>query len=86
MSSKAEKQIVDCESCQGSGLELPEGNLKYKRQATKMCDKCGGSGKIEVKVEVSKPKPAPKKPEQKSKSQEKREAVMTASADATPGK
>lgn len=35
-----------CTKCQGTGLELPEGNIKFKSQAKKECDTCKGAGKI----------------------------------------
>lgn len=40
------KALKKCEACQGTGLELPEGDIKYKSQAKAMCDECQGSGQI----------------------------------------
>jgi DnaJ-class molecular chaperone len=71
---------MTCEKCQGTGLVLPEENIKYKSQATAMCPDCDGSGSVKEKAKAA-PKPAAKP---KSKSAEKRESVMTGTADATP--
>lgn len=35
-----------CAECEGTGLELPEGNKKFVSQATKICKPCEGSGKV----------------------------------------
>lgn len=40
------KQLVPCESCQGTGLELPEGDIKFKSQATTSCKECEGTGSV----------------------------------------
>lgn len=40
------KQLVPCEPCQGTGLVLPEGDIKYKSQATASCPECDGSGSV----------------------------------------
>lgn len=69
---------MTCEVCQGTGLVLPERNIKYKSQATVMCPDCDGSGTVKEKSK-SNPKSVVK-----SKSVEKRESVMTGKADATP--
>lgn len=39
--------LVDCESCQGTGLVLPEGDIKHKSQATELCKECDGSGQVQ---------------------------------------
>lgn len=45
--SKKAKELVPCELCQGTGLELPDGNIKYLSQSKASCKECDGSGSIE---------------------------------------